>query len=223
MNILSVYAHNEPKSLTASLKNSAIGELLRQGHSVMETDLYAIGFSPKAEKYDFTALDWGHFNYMLEQKHTSAGGLLFSPDIMAEIEKVAKADIIIFHTPIWWFSVPAILKGWFDRVFAMGVTWDAGKIYDKGLLRGKSVMLCGIAGFPEDYYRAEGQLGATMNQMLLPIQHGIFEFCGLNVVEPFIVYNSLGLNQVQIDKVIQDYHFKISHLADSPNYLTKFD
>lgn len=223
MTILSVYAHNEPKSLTAKFKNVALGELSRQGHTVLESDLYASGFSPKAEKFDFTTLSANHFNYMLEQKNTSANNLLFAPDIMSEIQKVASADLIIFHTPIWWSGVPAILKGWFDRVLGMGVTWDAGKIYEKGLLRGKSVMLCGIAGFPQDYYSKDGPHKATMNEMLHPILHGTFAFCGMDVIEPFIVYNSMGLSPEQTEKYTSEYHFKVNHLADSPAYLTKFD
>ena len=223
MTVLSVYAHDEPKSLTASLKNAAIGELIRQGHTVLETDLYAMDFSPVAKKLDFTSLKSGHFNYMLEQKHTAGSGLLFSPDIMAEIEKIAAADIIIFHTPLWWSGLPAILKGWFDRVFAMGVAWDAGKIYQTGLMRGKSALLCVTCGYPDDFYRREGKMKATILDILHPVQHGTLSHCGLDVIEPFIVYNSLGLTSKHAEQYINEYKFKIAHLFDSPAYLSKFD
>ncbi len=223
MNILSVYAHSEPRSLTSSLKNIAISELLAQKHNILESDLYGMGFSALAERIDFTQLSGNHYNYMLEQKNTAKNGLLFSPDIMAEIEKLAQADIILFHTPIWWFSVPAILKGWFDRVLAMGVAWDGGKIYEKGLLRGKSAMLCVVAGGPKEYYSEGGKHKATMEQILHPIQHGTFAFCGLDVLEPYIVYNSLGMNPGQYQKTIDDYQVKISHIIDSPAYLSRYD
>lgn len=223
MNILSVYAHHEPASLTSALKNTAVSILLSQGHTVLETDLYASGFAPKAEKYDFTTLPTGHFNYMLAQKHAKDNNMSFAPDIVGELEKLAQADIIIFHTPLWWFSVPAVLKGWFDRVLAMGVAWDGGKIYEKGLLRGKSAMLCVVAGGPEDYYRPDGKHRATLNQILHPIQHGTLAFCGLDVIEPFKVLNSLGKSKTEVEATIKDYQFKIEHLIDSPAYFSKYD
>jgi NAD(P)H dehydrogenase (quinone) len=221
MNILSIYCHDNPKSLTASLKNIAVGELERQGHKVLETDLYASAFNPVASKLDFSYLSGGHFNYLLEQKNTSANGHLFSPDIMGEIEKVASSDIIIIHMPIWWFGPPAILKGWFDRIFAMGVTWDAGKIFSNGLLRGKSVLITAVSGFPEEFYKKDGPLKTTMNEVLYPIQNGIFSFCGFDVVEPFVAYNSLGISSADYERIIKDYHFKITHLIDSPSYWRK--
>ena len=45
---------------------------------------------------------------------------------------------IILHFPLWWFGVPAILKGWFDRVLVKGFAYDAGKVFATGLLRGKT-------------------------------------------------------------------------------------
>ena len=75
MNVLVVYAHHEPASLTASLKNVGVSTLLAQGHTVIESDLYASGFQPVANKYDFTTLSGSHFNYMLEQKSAVTSGL----------------------------------------------------------------------------------------------------------------------------------------------------
>lgn len=223
MTILSVYAHHEPTSLTSSLKNITLSVLAHQGHTVLETDLYGSGFASKAQKYDFTTTSGGHFNYMLEQKHSQTDNMGFAPDIVAELEKLAQADIVIFHTPLWWFSVPAVLKGWFDRVLAMGVAWDGGKIYEKGLLRGKKAMLCVVAGGPEDYFRVDGKHKATITQILHPIQHGTLAFCGFDVLEPYVVLNSLGKGQKEIEAILSEYQFKAEHLVDSPSYFQKFD
>jgi len=223
MTILSVYAHHEPASLTSSLKNVAFSVLSHQGHKVLESDLYGSGFSPIAEKFDFTTTSGKHFNYMLEQKHAQLSGMGFAPDIVGELEKVAQADVLLFHTPLWWLSVPAVLKGWFDRVLAMGVAWDGGKIYEKGLLRGKKAMLCVVAGGPEDYFREDGKHQATIQQVLHPIQHGTLAFCGLDVIEPFVVLNSLGKDEQELAQVLQEYQFKIEHIIDSPAYYHMFD
>lgn len=223
MNILSVYAHHEPSSFTAALKNTATSILSNQGHIIVESDLYASGFSAKAEKYDFNIYSGGHFNYMLEQKFAAGREMAFAADITAEIEKIKQAEIIIFHTPIWWFSVPAVLKGWFDRTLAMGVAWDGGKIYEKGLLRGKTAFICAVAGGPKDFYRPDGMHKATIEQMLHPIHHGTLAFCGMDVLEPFVVFNSLGLGSEDRARILREYQFKIEHLIDSPSYISKYD
>ena len=222
MNILSVYAHHEPSSFTSALKNTALSVLTSQGHQVFESDLYGSGFEPRAEKFDFITSSGGHFNYMLEQRHAAQNGITFGPDIRQEIEKLRAAELVVFHFPLWWFGAPAMLKGWFDRVLAMGVAWDGGKYYETGLMRGKSAMLCVTAGFPKDFYRTDGKHQATMQQILHPIQHGTLAFCGFDVIEPFIVYNSLGLSDQERAEVLKEYQFKIEHIVDSPAYFHQF-
>lgn len=61
----------------------------------------------------------------------------------------------------------------------------------------------------------------TIDEVLYHIQNGIFSFCGLDVMEPFVVYNSLGLTTSDYEKIIKDYQFKIAHLIDSPSYWKK--
>lgn len=222
MNVLVVYAHHEPGSFTGALKNLAVEVLSRQGHAVVVSDLYGEGFSPVAQKWDFVTTSGGHFNYMMEQKHAANLDLAFSPDILGEIQKLKAADIIIFATPLWWFSVPAILKGWFDRVLAMGVAWDSGQFYEKGLLRGKQAMLIVSAGHPAPYYSEGGKHRATPIQVLHGINHGTLAFCGLDVHEPFVALNVLGLNDTGRLKQLQELQFRLEHLIDSPQWLLKF-
>jgi NAD(P)H dehydrogenase (quinone) len=181
VNILIVYAHHEPSSFVAAMKNTAVEFFSREGHNVVMSDLYGQGFSAVAQKWDFVTTSGGHFNYMLEQKHAAKLDLAFSPDILGEIQKLQTADLVLFVSPIWWFSVPAILKGWFDRVLAMGVAWDGGKIYENGLLRGKQAMLMVAGGGPTQYYQENGRHKATSTQILHPINHGTLAFCGLDV------------------------------------------
>ncbi|MBX4190872.1 NAD(P)H-dependent oxidoreductase [Candidatus Saccharibacteria bacterium] len=219
MNIFIVYAHHEPGSLTAAMKNVALQTLETQGNTVVVSDLYAQGFSAVAQKWDFVTISGTHFNYMLEQKHAANLEMSFSPDILGEIQKLKAADIVIFITPIWWMSVPAILKGWFDRVLAMGVAWDKDKIYENGLLRGKQVMLVAAAGHPEGYFQPQGRHRATANQLLYPINHTIFAFCGFNVHEPFIALNTIEAPVEAREKTLKDLQFRIQNLVASPQWL----
>lgn len=202
------------------MKNLAIEVLTRQGHTVAVSDLYGQGFNSQAQKWDFVTTSGGHFNYMLEQRHAARLDNAFSPDITGEIQKIQAADLVLFATPIWWFSVPAILKGWFDRVLAMGVAWDGGKIYENGLLRGKQAMLIAAAGGPSDYYRPEGKHKASMSQILHPINHGTLAFCGFNVHEPYVALNVLGTDQAGLEKMLKDLQFRLENLIGSPQWHT---
>ena len=60
-----------------------------------------------------------------------------APDIQAEIDKVNRADLVILNFPLYWTSVPAILKGWIDRVFVSGLLWGK-RFYNHGGMAGKS-------------------------------------------------------------------------------------
>jgi len=222
VNVLIVYAHDEPSSFTGAMKNLAIETLSRQGHKIIVSDLYALGFSPVAQKWDFVTLSGNHYNYMLEQKHAANLDTAFSPDILAEIQKVRAADLIMFFAPIWWFSLPAMMKGWFDRVLAMGVAWNSGLIYEKGLLRGKQAIVVASAGGPAEYYQENGKHNATITQVLHPINHGTLAFCGLNVHEPFVVMNVLGMDQTARERALQQLDERLKSLIDSPQWLTYY-
>lgn len=222
MNILIVYAHHEPGSFTGAMKNLVTEVLTKQGHAVTISDLYGLGFNPAAQKWDFVTTSGGHFNYMLEQKHAAQLNMAFSPDISSEMGKVRVADFIIFVTPLWWHSVPAIMKGWFDRVLAMGFAWDGGQFYEKGLLRGKQAMLVCAVGHPSEYYQATSKHKASIGQFLHPINYGTLAFCGLNVHESFTAMNVLGMDEPAREQSLKELEFRIEHLLDSPNWLVRY-
>ncbi|HSW78790.1 MAG TPA: NAD(P)H-dependent oxidoreductase [Candidatus Babeliales bacterium] len=219
MNILIVYAHHEPSSFTTAMKNVALQTLEAANHSVVVSDLYAQGFSAVAQKWDFVTISGGHFNYMTEQKHAANLEMSFSPDILGEIQKVKAADLVLFFTPLWWMSVPAILKGWFDRVLAMGVAWDNENIYENGLLRGKQAMLFAAAGQPESYFQQQGRHRATANQLLYPINHTTLAFCGFNVHEPLVALNVVGTSAEDREKILKDVQFRVQNIISSPQWL----
>ena len=204
------------------MKNRVAESLTHKGHKVVISDLYGLGFSPVAQKWDFVTTAGGHFNYMLEQQHASKLDLAFSPDIVAEIQKLQAADLVIFIAPLWWLGMPAILKGWFDRILAMGVAWDTDKIYESGLLRGKQTMLVLSAAGPENYFSPTGAYKATSLQLLHPINRGVLAFCGMDVHEPFVVLDLLALDKQGKEQALNDLQFRMEHLEDSPSWLIRF-
>lgn len=223
MNVLLVYAHSEPSSFTAALHNVAQNVLSQAGHTIVVSDLYGVGFNPVADKYDFTTLSGGHYNYMFEQQHASANNLAYSVDIVAELKKIQAADIILFHFPLWWSAPPAILKGWFDRILTMGTAWDGEHIFSTGMYRGKKAGVVVSVGEPESYYRPDGVQKATVQQILYPVLHGTLAFCGFDVLEPFIAYGLTTGNDFSVNEYLRAYTDKLEKLESYPKFIYKYN
>ena len=221
MNILIVSAFISPQSLTAALHNAALGTLERAGHTVSVTSLYSQQFNPVASTLDFTVSSGVSANYMFEQQRTANTQSEFSPDIQTEMKKVSDADIILFHFPLWWGSPPAIMKGWFERIFAMGFAWDADHRYEQGLLKGKRALICVNAGDPDAYYSADGMHRASIVQHLYPLLHGTLAFCGMDVLQPIIVSNVTAADSAQTDMQIKDYQTILGSIEQFNKYLYK--
>lgn len=189
MNVLVVYAHPEPRSFSAAMKNLAVEVLQAAGHQVQVSDLYALNFTPAGGPADFTLReDPNFFHYQREQIHATASNS-FTPELHAEMDKLLWADLVIFHFPLWWFSLPAILKGWVDRVFAMGFAYGGGQRHETGVFRGKRAMLAFTTGGPITSYVAGGSHG-DIHELLRHVQYGMFHFVGMDVLPPFIAYGA---------------------------------
>lgn len=221
MTILLVSAHDDPRSLIGALHNAALGTLERAGHKVLVTDLYAQGFNPVASSLDFKTKSSVHANYMFEQQRSININAGFSPDIQAEMEKVAQADIIIFHFPLWWGSVPAILKGWYDRVLAMGFAWNADARYSTGLLRGKKALLVVSAGDPVSYYAPDGMHRASIEQHLYSVAHNILAFCGLDVLQSVVLSNATAASDAELGEDIKAYAELLQTIDQETDYIYK--
>ncbi len=188
MNVLIVFAHNEPKSFNTVMKDLAVQEMQRQGNQVIVSDLYAMQFKAVADAEDFQSrANPDYLVYALEQRHGYQNGSL-APDIIAELEKIKWADLIIFHFPIYWFSMPAIMKGWVDRVFISGYCYGGMRFYDRGGLSGKKAMIaCTVGGQP--HMLQAGGIHGDIQCMLKPILQGMLAYTGLTVLPPFIAYH----------------------------------
>ncbi|MBY0589639.1 NAD(P)H-dependent oxidoreductase [bacterium] len=204
MNVLIVYAHEEPKSFNGAMRDTAVRVLKEVGHTVEVSDLYAIQFNPVGGKQDFTALaEPAIFKYGVEQtKATEAG--TFAADVAAEQEKLLRADLLIFQFPMWWFGLPAILKGWVDRVFAAGLTYGGGRWYSQGVFKGKRAMLSLTTGGGPTIYSPTG-LNGEMDTLLFPIQHGMLYFLGFDVLPPFIAWSVARSSQEEREKYLRAY------------------
>lgn len=111
MHVLVVFAHPQRASFTGELAEAFCAGVRAAGHTLEFADLYAEGFDPLLDAAQFaleTALD------PASQR---------PPDVAAEQDRLARAQGLVFIYPFWWSDVPAILKGWFDRVWSYGYAY----------------------------------------------------------------------------------------------------
>ena len=177
-------------------KRQAQATLQAAGHTVVTSDLYRMGFDPISSRRNFVSVkDADYLKPQVEEMWASeVGG--FAPDLEAEIAKIEAADLMIWQFPLWWFGMPAILKGWVDRVFAMGRTYGNGHIYETGKFKGKRALLSLTTGGPEAAYLEDGFNG-DLNAMLRPMQRGMLNFTGFSVLQPQVVYGPVRVDDAQ--------------------------
>lgn len=213
MKVLIVIAHEEPRSFNAAMKDLAVETLEKAGHSVTVSDLYAMKFKAVADGEDFLERRDRHFlKRQMEEKAAAELGTL-AHDILEEQRKLKDCDLLILQFPLWWFSMPAILKGWVDRVMTMGFAYGGGKWYDQGGLKGKRAMLAVTTGGPEAGYSPRG-INGSIEEVLFPIQHGILFFCGFEVLKPFLAWGPAHLEESARVELLERYRQHLSGIED---------
>ena len=216
MNVLIVYAHEEPKSFNGAMRDTAVRVLKEAGHTVEVSDLYSMQFNPVGGKHDFTVLaDSDFFKYGVEQTKATEG-MTFAADVAAEQDKLLRADLLIFQFPLWWFGLPAILKGWVDRVFAAGLTYGGGRWYSNGVFKGRRAMLSLTTGGGPTIYSPRG-LNGEMDALLFPIQHGMLYFLGFDVLPPFVAWSVARSTQEEREEYLRLYAERLRnwHLSET--------
>lgn len=211
MKVFIVHAHPEPKSFNGALTHKARQHLTGNGHEVIVSDLYAINWQARSDRANFTSVaDADYFKQQSEE--TNATKLsAFAADIAAEQDKLLTCDVLILQFPLWWFSMPAVLKGWVDRVFAAGRIYGGGHWYDRGRLSGRRAMLSVTVGGPASMYGADG-LNGDIEMLFYPIQHGILRFVGFDVLPPFIAWQPARISQEQREAYLTAYGERLDRL-----------
>ncbi len=208
MNVLIVYAHPEPKSFNGAMKDLAVRTLTGQGHEVEVSDLYAMNFNPVAGRNDVLDADeTAPFKVSAELGRACKEGTL-AADIVAEQEKVRRADFVIMQAPMWWFTVPAIMKGWIDRVFIREFAFTSDEWYDTGRLAGKRAMLSmTTAAGPRTFQPAS--LFGDIHERLYSIQHCALYFVGFEVLPPFIAWAVDSVNTSKRRRYLEEYEKRL--------------
>ncbi|MBS7232389.1 NAD(P)H-dependent oxidoreductase [Flavobacterium psychroterrae] len=165
MKNLIVYAHPNPASLNHFFKQTVFESLQKSGQEIVVRDLNQINFNPVLS---------------LDDMHGQRMGQIAN-DVKTEQDFITWADRIIFIYPIWWTGMPAIMKGYIDRVFSYGFAYRYDQGVQKGLLTGKQTIIVNSHGKSNAEYVAIG-----MNKALvLTSDTGIFTYCGLEIEKHF--------------------------------------
>ncbi len=223
MKILLVFAHPDPRSLNGALRDIALKELEVQGHSVRVSDLYADHWKSEVDRADFPTLAP---DARLKPGGASAEAFAanaLTEDVRAEQEKLLWADALILQFPLWWYTMPAILKGWVDRVYAYGFAYGVGEHSDKhwgdrfgeGTFAGKRAMLIVTTGGWEEHYSRRG-INGPIDDLLFPINHGILYYPGYDVLPPFVAYRVDRLDETRFQALTERLRERMRTLTTTP-------
>lgn len=211
MKVFIVSAHPEPKSFNTALRDLSVRVLKNLGHDVRVSDLYEMGFNPVAGAADFT--DRGNPDYLvyaLEQRHGYDNQTL-APDILDEVEKLLWCDLLILNFPLFWFSTPAILKGWIDRVLLSGLTYGGKRFYDRGGLKGKKAMITLTVG-SRPHMLADGGVHGPLEDMLRHLLQGTIYYTGMSALPPFVAWHVPYISDEERAEFLKAYEERLKTL-----------
>jgi NAD(P)H dehydrogenase (quinone) len=211
---LIVHAHPERASFTTAQAQVARQSLEAQGYSVEFTDLYAKTWPPFLHRGEFPPIE-GPFKPQREQWNAVRTGTL-PLDVQADLDALFRADLLVLSFPLWWFTLPAILKGWLDRVFAMGAVsgGDVG-IFDGAALAGRRAVVLTTTGGSAETFTHDGAFG-DLGDFLFHINRGMLEFVGYDALEPVVTYGPAHLDDVQRAYALQVVRHAFSAIDDRP-------
>jgi putative NADPH-quinone reductase len=214
MNILLLFAHPEPQSFNGAMLRTAIATLEAAGHRVQVSDLYGQPFNPVSDRRNFTTVANAAFFKQQKEELYATAHQGFADEVEAELQKLAWCDVMIWQFPLWWFGVPAVLKGWVDRVFAMGRAYGAGQFYENGVFRGKRALLSLTtgSGSPAEAYQSGGLQGDLLG-ILRPIHRGMLQFTGFTVLAPHVVYGPARLTDEERVAALATWAARLPGLA----------
>lgn len=165
MKHLIIYAHPNKASLNHHFKQTVAQILTQHNHDIIVRDLYQLNFNPILSLNDMAGQRKGEV----------------SDDVKQEQNFISWADMVTFIYPIWWTGMPAIMKGYIDRVFSYGFAYRYDQGIQKGLLSGKEIFIINTQGKSNMEYKEIG-----MNQALsLTSDKGIFSYCGFVIKQHF--------------------------------------
>lgn len=220
--ILVVYAHPEPASVTRQLVETTVETLEKQGHEVARSDLYGMRWKAVFDADDFPSrANAERLSFIMESLNAYSNSKQ-TEDVVSEQAKLLSADAVILQFPLWWFGVPAIMKGWIERVYAFGFGYGYKDgtnqyRYGEGALKGKRALVQLCTGGPEADYGPRG-INGPIDQLLFPLTHGALFYPGMDVLPTHTTYGAAHFTTVaEVDAAKAAWRARVERLfADAP-------
>lgn len=162
MNVLIIYAHPNPSSFNAAILENVQKGLQKTNHFVTLLDLYKEQFNP----------------VLIFNEDKRRRDLVYEEETAKYRKLIKEADFFIFIYPIWWWGIPAILKGFIDRVFVTGFAYKYEGTLPKGLLIGKKAWVINTLDSPLWYVAL---LYRSADWVIM--KKGILRFCGIRQIK----------------------------------------
>ncbi len=186
-----VLAHPEKKSFNGHLSDTSQRVLGAAGWQHTLSDLYAMDFDPREGPRHYSSRKDAEVFHAQTEQRFNAENETTPPDVNSEVQRLLDCDLLVVHFPLWWFGMPAILKGWIDRVFVYGRMYRSVMRYDTGICAGKKMIACVTTGASEEACSHNGREGDTRLH-LWPILFS-FRYLGFDVFEPEIFHGVGGV------------------------------
>jgi NAD(P)H dehydrogenase (quinone) len=213
MKVLIVLAHPDPASFNAAMKDTVVETFSREGCEVRVTDLYAGGFRPVDTAADFAAVTGpgeAVVPDVLQQRQVDRGEV--PADIAAHLADIRWCDLLVLQFPVWWFSAPAMLKGWFERVLLKGEAYGGGRKHGTGVFRGRHGLVSCTTGTPAATYAPDGVEG-DIERLLWPVDNGIFHYLGMTPYRPFVSFAPRAMSAEERGDELERYAAYLSGLG----------
>lgn len=215
MRVHIVHTHPEEGSFTKAMCDMAAQTLRESGHEVTISDLYAMEFNPVMSRRDFLHDVRLPLAYTREQRYGWRHRTL-APDILAEAERTLAADLLVLTFPVYWFSAPAMLKGWMDRILLSGPFYSGKDQYDRGHMQGrKALVLASVGGHPH-MFGPDALHGHLEMGMLRHLFQGTLGVCGYTVLQPFFAHHAPFLEPDARTAILQELQAHVASVEDLP-------
>ncbi|MEK5105771.1 NAD(P)H-dependent oxidoreductase [Cytobacillus sp. FSL K6-0129] len=192
MKHLIIFAHPHENSLNHSFLDSTTQALDKLGHEYIVRDLYKQNFQPVLTSEDTSRMKEGNT----------------PEDIAVEQKYLIEADNVILIYPIWWTGLPAIIKGYIDRVFAFGFAYVHTEEGTMQLLKGKTGLIINTYGTPHDIYEQMNMNEAMRNTSDI----GILDFTGIAPLDHLFFSDIGNLTESAYKKMIKDIEDRVTTL-----------
>lgn len=215
-----LYAHPRHESLNHLLFRAGT-EALGERYSVVASDLYAQGFDPVLGVQVLGGLAETPGNIAEQAGEAYLRGQL-APEVQEEQDKLAAAELLVIQFPLWWYGMPAILKGWFDRVLSSGFAYGdtdpelgVPRRYGDGGLTGRKALIVVTAGEDERSIGPRG-ISGDIESLLFPLTHGVLWYVGIDVLELHVIHDADALDPESVEREIMRLTERLRTLDEEP-------